>query len=87
MGSDSDTEGNLIARIAIEQILERNENGNLSPLTSLEIQVLTDLHELVSEEEDLQEEDQKDKKKQPAKPDPNQKKSEFKKLDTNDLTG
>lgn len=87
MGSDSDTDGNLIARIAIEQILERNENGNLSPLTSLEIQVLTDLHELVGEDEDSQEEDPKDKKKQPAKPDPNPKKSEFKKLDTKDLTG
>lgn len=57
MGSDTDTVGNLIARIAIEQILARNENGNLFPLTSMEIQVLTDLHELVSADEEENEEE------------------------------
>jgi hypothetical protein len=46
---------NLMAGLALEQILERNENGNLYPLTSLEIGVITDIKEMLIPDEKEQE--------------------------------
>ncbi len=44
MGSN---DWNLMAGLALEQILERNDNGNLYPLTTLETQILSDIKEMI----------------------------------------
>lgn len=66
---------NLLAGMAIEQILERNENGNLSPLTSLEVKILTDIKEMLSPNDE------------PAEPAPAQKPSPATATKQNGKTG
>lgn len=50
MGSDENT-WEFLAKTMIEQILERNENGNIYPLTTLEIKILNDFKDLMGDEE------------------------------------
>ncbi|MDD5061100.1 MAG: hypothetical protein PHN44_02320 [Candidatus Marinimicrobia bacterium] len=88
MGSETDNAWNLMARIAIEQILERNDNGNLSPLTEMEIRVLNDFYELVSVDEGQPAEDKSDAEPEndsASKDDDGSEKTEFKNLSKDDL--
>jgi hypothetical protein len=89
MGSNDNT-WNLMAGLAIDQMLERNENGNLYPLTSMEITVLTDIKEILNPvEEVIEKEDpkpvSKKQSKQQAKETPKDKDS-FHGLNSEDLT-
>jgi hypothetical protein len=52
MGSDSEDSWKFAASMVLDQILERNENGNLYPLTSLEIQILMDIKGVINPEEE-----------------------------------
>jgi len=80
---------NSMAGLAIDQMLERNENGNLHPLTSIEITVLNDIRGMLNpEEEPADEEPTPPVKKQPksqSKESP-QKKDSFHGLNSEDLT-
>ena len=80
---------NLMAGLAIDQMLERNENGNLYPLTSIEITVLTDIRGMLTpEEEPVAEEPKPPAKKQPKSQskEPQEKKASFHGLNSEDLT-
>jgi len=88
MGSNENT-WNLMAGLAIDQMLERNENGNLYPLTSIEITVLNDIRGMLNpEEEPAEEEPKPPAKKQPKSQskEPPQKKDSFHGLNSEDLT-
>lgn len=90
MGSNENT-WNLMAGLAMDQMLERNENGNLYPLTSMEITVLTDIREMLhpSEPEPEPIEDPKIPEKKQSKPqtkETHQKKDSFHGLNSEDLT-
>jgi hypothetical protein len=89
MGSNDNT-WNLMAGLAIEQMLERNENGNLYPLTSMEITVLTDIKEILNPVEEVTEKEDpkpaaKKQPKQQSKETPKDKDS-FHGLNSEDLT-
>ena len=86
----SEVEWNTAAGIAVEGILERNENGNLYPLTSLEIQILTDIVGMLNPQEQEPAQGKKQpEKKAPDKPQDKkepEKKKEFQSLKGSDLT-
>ena len=84
----SDIEWNTAAGIAVESILERNENGNLYPLTSLEIQILSDIRDMLTPKEPEPGKKQPEKKTPEETPDKKEpeKKKEFQSLKGSDLT-
>lgn len=91
----SEIEWNTAAGIAVEGMLERNENGNLYPLTSLEVQILNDIRDMLTPKEQEPAPGKKQpEKKAPDKPQDNkpqdkkepEKKKEFQGLKGSDLT-
>lgn len=86
----SEVDWNTAAGIAVEGILERNENGNLYPLTSLEVQILTDMVGMLNPQPEKtggekKQPDKKNPEKTPDKKEP-EKKKEFQGLKGSDLT-